>query len=118
MPVGVEKIRLIESLRHERFDLVVDLRDSVWSRFAGRKRWGMQFGTLIVAIFESTNHHRSGPYGEEHIGVHSGMELGCNPCPLGKRPGGCGKGSCAVIEAVTVEQVFNAAEKLKHMKYR
>ena len=71
-------------------------------------------GTPVVAIFGSTNHYRSGPYGEEHIVVHSGVELGCNPCHPGKRPGGCGKGSCAVIEAVTVEQVFNAAEKLKH----
>ena len=73
-------------------------------------------GTPVVAIFGSTNHHRSGPYGEEHIVVHSGVELGCNPCHPGKRPGGCGKGSCAVIEAITVEQVFNAAEKLKHKK--
>ena len=73
-------------------------------------------GTPIVALFGSTNHHRSGPYGEEHIIVRSGVELGCNPCHPGKRPGGCGKGSCAVIEAITVEQVFNAAEKLKQMK--
>jgi len=73
-------------------------------------------GTPVIAIFGSTNHHRSGPYGEEHIVVHSGVELGCNPCHPGKRPGGCGKGSCAVIEAITVEQVFNAAEKLKHIK--
>ena len=72
-------------------------------------------GIPIIAIFGSTNHHRSGPYGEEHIVVHSGVELGCNPCHPGKRPGGCGKGSCAVIEAITVEQVFNAAKKLKHV---
>ncbi len=73
-------------------------------------------GTPVVAIFGSTNHHRSGPYGEEHIVIRSGVEIGCNPCHPGKRPGGCGKGSCAVIEAITVEQVFNAAEKLKQMK--
>ena len=73
-------------------------------------------GTPVVALFGSTNHHRSGPYGEEHIVVRSGVEIGCNPCHPGKRPGGCGKGSCAVIEAITVEQVFNAAEKLKQMK--
>ena len=72
--------------------------------------------TSVIALFGSTNHHRSGPYGEEHIVVHSGVELGCNPCHPGNRPGGCGKGSCAVIEAITVEQVFNAAEKLKHKK--
>ena len=74
-------------------------------------------GTPVVAIFGSTNHHRNGPYGEEHIVVHSGVELGCNPCHPGKRPGGCGKGSCEVIEAITVEQAFNAAEKLRHMRY-
>ncbi len=73
-------------------------------------------GTPVIAIFGSTNHHRSGPYGKEHIVVHSGVELGCNPCHPGERPGGCGKGSCAVIEAVTVDQVLNAAEKSKHMK--
>lgn len=74
-------------------------------------------GTPVIAIFGSTNHHRSGPYGEEHTVVHSGVELGCNPCHPGKRPGGCGQGSCAVIEAVTVERVFNAAEKLKYSKH-
>ena len=74
-------------------------------------------GTPVIGIFGSTNHHRNGPYGEEHIVVHSGVELGCNPCHPGKRPGGCGKNSCAVIEAITVEQTFNAAEKLKHKKH-
>ncbi len=73
-------------------------------------------GTPVVGIFGSTNHHRNGPYGEEHIVVHSGMELGCNPCHPGKRPGGCGKGSCAVIDAITVEQMLNAAERLKPKK--
>ena len=73
-------------------------------------------GTPVIAIFGSTNHHRSGPYGEGHVIVQSGVELGCNPCHPGKRPGGCRKGNCAVIEAVTVEQVFNAAEYLKHKK--
>ena len=73
-------------------------------------------GTPIIGIFGSTNHYRNGPYGEEHVVVRSGVELGCNPCHPGKRPGGCEKGSCAVIEAITVEQVFNAAEKLKRMR--
>ena len=36
------KIRLIRFLRREGFDLVVDLRDSLWSRFVGGKHWGMQ----------------------------------------------------------------------------
>ena len=69
-------------------------------------------GIHVVAIFGSTNHHRSGPSGEKHTVVQSGLNLGCNPCHPGKHPGGCGKGSCAVIEAVTVEQVLCAIEKL------
>lgn len=73
--------------------------------------------TPVVAIFGSTNHRRSGPYGEEHIVVQSGVALGCNPCHPGRNPGGCGASSCAVIEAISVEQVFHAVEKLKNVKY-
>lgn len=68
-------------------------------------------GTPVIAIFGSTNHHRSGPYGAAHTVVQSGVNLGCNPCHPGKQPGGCGVGSCAVIEAITVEQVLRAVEK-------
>lgn len=63
-------------------------------------------GTAVVAIFGSTNHHRSGPYGREHTVVRSELNLGCNPCHPGKNPGGCGAESCAVVDAVTVQQVF------------
>lgn len=63
-------------------------------------------GTSVVAIFGSTNHHRSGPYGEGHMVVRSELDLGCNPCHPGKNPGGCGAESCAVVDAVTVQQVF------------
>lgn len=63
-------------------------------------------GTSVIAIFGSTNHHRSGPYGEEHSVVRSGLNLGCNPCHPGKNPGGCGAESCAAIDAVTIHQVF------------
>lgn len=65
-------------------------------------------GTPVVALFGSTNHVRSGPYGEQHIVVQSGMDLGCNPCHPGRNPGGCGTGSCAVIDGITVEQVLDA----------
>jgi len=34
------KYKLIKSLRQKKFDLVVDLRDSIWSRCIGVKRWG------------------------------------------------------------------------------
>lgn len=63
-------------------------------------------GTPVVALFGSTNHIRSGPYGEEHTVVQSGIDLGCNPCHPGRNPGGCGAGSCAVIDGITVEQVL------------
>lgn len=67
-------------------------------------------GTPVVALFGSTNHIRSGPYGERHTVVQSGMDLGCNPCHPGRNPGGCGAGSCAVIDGITVEQVSAAVK--------
>ena len=65
-------------------------------------------GTPVIALFGSTNHIRSGPYGDRHTVVQSGMDLGCNPCHPGRDPGGCGAGSCAVIDGITVEQVLTA----------
>ena len=67
--------------------------------------------TPIVALFGSTNHIRSGPYGDKHTIVQSGINLGCNPCHPGRHPGGCGAGSCAVIAEITAEQVFAAVER-------
>ena len=67
--------------------------------------------TPVVAPFGSTNHIRSGPYGEKHTVVQSGINLGCNPCHPGRNPGGCGVGSCEVIAGITVEQVLNAVER-------
>ena len=59
--------------------------------------------TPVVALFGSTNHIRSGPYGDKHTVVQSGINLGCNPCHPGRHPGGCGAGSCEVIARITVE---------------
>ncbi len=67
-------------------------------------------GTPVIALFGSTNHIRSGPYGDKHVVVQSGLDLGCNPCHPGRNPGGCGAGSCAVIDGITVEQVLNAVD--------
>ena len=75
-------------------------------------------GTSVVAIFGSTNHHRSGPYGAEHSVVRSELDLGCNPCHPGKNPGGCGAESCAVIDAVTVQQVFQQLTKCMIGKFQ
>ena len=67
--------------------------------------------TPVVALFGSTNHHRSGPYGDKHTVVQSGINLGCNPCHPGRHPGGCGAGSCEVIAGITVGQVLAAVER-------
>ena len=67
--------------------------------------------TPVVALFGSTNPIRSGPYGEKHMVVQSGIELGCNPCHPGRHPGGCGVGSCEVISEITVEQVLAAVKR-------
>ena len=72
--------------------------------------------TPVVALFGSTNHIRSGPYGDTHIVVQSGIDLGCNPCHPGRHPGGCGAGSCAVIDRITVAQVLDAAKNIKYIK--
>ena len=71
-------------------------------------------GTPVVALFGSTNHIRSGPYGDEHTVVQSSIDLGCNPCHPGRNPGGCGAGSCAVIDGITVEQVLEAVNVAIH----
>ena len=65
-------------------------------------------GTPVVALFGSTNPIRSGPYGDTHTVLQSGINLGCNPCHPGRHPGGCGAGSCAVIAGITGEQVLAA----------
>ena len=67
--------------------------------------------TPVVALFGSTNHIRSGPYGDKHTVVQSGINLGCNPCHPGRSPGGCGAGSCEVIAGITVKQVLAAVER-------
>ena len=67
--------------------------------------------TPVVALFGSTNHIRSGPYGKKHTVVQSGIDLGCNPCHPGRNPGGCGAGSCEVIAGITVEQVLDTVER-------
>jgi heptosyltransferase-2 len=69
-------------------------------------------GTPVVALFGSTNHIRSGPYGEKHTVVQSGIDLGCNPCHPGRNPGGCGAGSCAVIDGITVKQVLKTINRV------
>ena len=68
--------------------------------------------TPVIALFGSTSHIRSGPYGEKHTVVKSEMDLGCNPCHPGRNPGGCGAGSCAVIDGISVEQILEVVERV------
>lgn len=69
-------------------------------------------GTPVVALFGSTSHIRSGPYGYKHTVVQSGIDLGCNPCHPGRHPGGCGAGSCAVIDGISVKQVLEVVSPI------
>lgn len=38
------KVKLVSDLRKRKFELVIDLRDSFWSRIIGAKRWGFPLG--------------------------------------------------------------------------
>lgn len=65
-------------------------------------------GTQVVAIFGPTDAGRSGPYGSKHVVITEKVE--CSPCHPGKNPGGCGRGSCEAMEAVSLEQVMEAVD--------
>jgi heptosyltransferase-2 len=67
-------------------------------------------GTRVVAIFGPTDASRSGPYGNGHIVI--ARTVGCNPCHPGSRPGGCKRGNCLAMEAVSLEQVAEAVERI------
>ena len=71
-------------------------------------------GTQVVAIFGPTDAGRSGPYGHEHVVIAEEVE--CSPCHPGKNPGGCGRGSCEAMEAVSLEQVMEAVDKISDEK--
>ena len=67
-------------------------------------------GTRVIAIFGPTDASRSGPYGSEHIVI--AKTIGCNPCHPGRRPGGCEHANCLAMEAVSLEQVAEAVERI------
>lgn len=93
-----------ENLRH--LAALISACDGYIGNDTGPMHIAAAVDTPVVALFGSTNHHRSGPYGEKHTVVCSGIDLGCNPCHPGRQPGRCGAGSCAVIDGITVEQVL------------
>lgn len=95
-----------ENLRH--LAALISVCDVYIGNDTGPMHIASAVDTPVVALFGSTNPIRSGPYGEKHRVVQSGIELGCNPCHPGRNPGGCGAGSCAVIAGITVEQVLAA----------
>ena len=95
-----------EYLRH--LAALISLCDVYIGNDTGPMHIAAAVGTPVVSLFGSTNHIRSGPYGEKHTVLQSGINLECNPCHPGRHPGGCGAGSCAVIDGITVEQVSKA----------
>jgi ADP-heptose:LPS heptosyltransferase len=85
-------------------------------------------GTRVIAIFGPTDASRSGPYpgcwmldarcpipasslsSIQHIVI--AKAVGCNPCHPGSRPGGCERDNCLAMEAVSLEQVAEAVERI------
>ncbi len=97
-----------ENLRH--LAALISVCDVYIGNDTGPMHIASAVDTPVVALFGSTNPIRSGPYGEQHTVVQSGINLGCNPCHPGRHPGGCGAGSCEVIAGITVEQVLEVVE--------
>ena len=98
-----------ENLRH--LAALISVCDIYIGNDTGPMHIAAAMDTPVVALFGSTNPIRSGPYGEKHTIVESGINLGCNPCHPGRNPGGCGAGNCEVIAGITVEQVLAAVER-------
>ncbi|MYG06505.1 glycosyltransferase family 9 protein, partial [Candidatus Poribacteria bacterium] len=98
-----------ENLRH--LAALISVCDVYIGNDTGPMHIAAAVDTPVVALFGSTNHIRSGPYGEKHAVLQSGIELGCNPCHPGRHPGGCGAGSCEVIAGITVEPVLAAVKR-------
>ena len=103
-----------ESLRH--LAALISACDVYIGNDTGPMHIAAAVGTPVVALFGSTNPIRSGPYGDKHTVVQSGIDLGCNPCHPGRSPGGCGAGSCEVIAGIMVEQVLGAVERYTSSK--
>ena len=97
-----------ENLRH--LAALISLCNVYIGNDTGPMHIAAAVGIPVVALFGSTNPIRSGPYGDKHTVVQNGIDLGCNPCHPGRHPGGCGAGSCEVIDEITVEQVLEVAE--------
>ena len=85
---------------------VVSLCDHYIGNDTGPMHLAAAVGTSVTALFASTDHRRSGPYGDRHQVILSERDLGCQPCHPGKHPGGCGKDTCAVMDAISIDQVF------------
>ncbi len=67
-------------------------------------------GTRVISIFGSTDAKRSGPYGNGHIVISK--KIDCSPCHPGSHPGKCGRGSCAAIDSIQLDQVANVIERI------
>ena len=98
-----------ENLRH--LAALISMCDVYIGNDTGPMHIASAVDTPVVALFGSTNFIRSGPDGDKHTIVQSGIDLGCNPCHPGRNPGSCGAGSCEVIAGITVEQVLAAVKR-------
>jgi heptosyltransferase-2 len=49
------KYRLIRELEDRKFDLIIDLRDSFWSRLVGGKRWGMPLSRRFTTRYRESH---------------------------------------------------------------
>lgn len=99
-----------ENLRH--LAALISVCDVYIGNDTGPMHIASAVDTPVVALFGSTNPIRSGPYGEKHVVLQSGINLGCNPCHPGRNPGGCGAGSCEVITEIRVEQILDAVQDM------
>lgn len=87
---------LIEIMRGARF---------VVSNDSGPMHIAVASGTPVIAIFGPTSPRRTGPYGNGHIVIESGLE--CSPCFKKK----CKKFDC--MDSITVDMVMERINALK-----
>lgn len=101
----------VENLPLRAFAALIARCDLYLGNDTGPMHIAAAVGTPVVALFEPTDDHRSGPYGEGHVVLRSGLSFGCNPCHPGRRPGGCGRGFCEPLWHIDAPAVAEAARR-------
>ncbi len=85
---------------------VISLCDHYIGNDTGPMHLAAAVGTPVTAIFASTDHRRSGPYGDQHRVVLSEKNPGCQPCHPGRHPGKCSRGFCEILNSISIDEVF------------